>query len=43
MTGLEMPAEISREMVLGGGRNVVPHTKAFPVAQGAPEAYEYSA
>jgi 3-dehydroquinate dehydratase / shikimate dehydrogenase len=43
MTGLEMPAEISREMVLGIGRNVVPQTKAFPVAQGAPEAYEYSA
>jgi len=39
MTGLEMPAEISREMVLGGSRNIVP----FPVAQGAPEAYEYSA
>jgi 3-dehydroquinate dehydratase/shikimate dehydrogenase len=43
MTGLEMPAEISREMVLGSGRNVVPYTTAFPVAHDATEAYEYSA
>jgi 3-dehydroquinate dehydratase / shikimate dehydrogenase len=42
MTGLEMPSEISREMVMGAGR-FMPHTDAFPVAHGAAEAYEYSA
>jgi 3-dehydroquinate dehydratase/shikimate dehydrogenase len=43
MTGLEMPAEISREMVLSGSRNVVPQTAALTLAHGTTEAYEYSA
>jgi 3-dehydroquinate dehydratase / shikimate dehydrogenase len=43
MTGLEMPGAISREMVLGGGRGFMPRTTAFPVTNGAAEAYEYSA
>ncbi|HZD95281.1 MAG TPA: type I 3-dehydroquinate dehydratase [Candidatus Sulfotelmatobacter sp.] len=41
MTGLEMPAGISREMILGS-RDFASRT-AFQVAHGSTEAYEYSA
>jgi 3-dehydroquinate dehydratase/shikimate dehydrogenase len=43
MTGLEMPAGISREMVLGRAGDSMPRTTAFQVAHGTAEAYEYSA
>ena len=41
MTGLEMPAGISREMVSGAG-DFIPRT-TVPMAHGATETYEYSA
>jgi 3-dehydroquinate dehydratase/shikimate dehydrogenase len=43
MTGLEMPAGISREMVLGGAGFFMPRTTAFAVTHDAAGAYEYSA
>jgi 3-dehydroquinate dehydratase/shikimate dehydrogenase len=43
MTGLEMPPGISREMILGGMGEFMPRTKAFQMAHGVAEAYEYSA
>jgi 3-dehydroquinate dehydratase/shikimate dehydrogenase len=43
MTGLEMPAGISREMVLGRPGDSMPRTTAFQLTHGAAEAYEYSA
>jgi 3-dehydroquinate dehydratase/shikimate dehydrogenase len=43
MTGLEMPAEISREAALTiGNGNVVPHATAFQVAHDLSETCEYT-
>jgi 3-dehydroquinate dehydratase / shikimate dehydrogenase len=43
MTGLEMPAGISREMVRGGATDFMPRATAFAVAHDAAGAFEYSA
>lgn len=43
MTGLEMPQEISREMILSGAGEFPQRTATFQMAHGAEEAYEYSA
>src|SRR5262249_3036045 len=42
MTGLEMPAGISREMVVGGARFFMPRTTAFAVQHDAAGTYEHS-
>ena len=43
MTGLEMPAGISRETVLGRATDFMPRATAFAVTHDAAGAYEYSA